>query len=575
MDRDMHAILPSALLTSPACGRGRRGFTRLQLAIGAAVTLAGLACLALATGIFDFGNHNGYAQPAKVQAGPEDVLAKLELFKGWDRPDVVLVLSGEQHGYLQPCGCSFPQYGGLTRRYNLFETLRGRGWPVVAFDVGDIPQKAAPQTMLKYTYAMMALDAMKYTAVNVGEYEMNLPLSDALAHYSLNHPTPQVVSASLLGRQPDGPYNLVTDLTLAKPEKAPRVGVFGLTGPSVEKKVRDPSVKFSAKTPDILAASLTQLKKQGADLVVLLYQGTSTEAAKCAEFCHDAAKKNANFPRLDVILCLSDQSEPGALPTMAGDTMVVQVGHKGKNVGVVGAFRRNGGPAPFALKYQLVQLAPAFDTPPGKDRDHKLMALMEQYAKEVKDGNYLALYKQSLHPVQMALPASKYIGSDKCKKCHPEAFKIWGDSDHAKAYATLEHAKHPSLRQFDGECVGCHTVGFRYKTGFTDAKNTPHLLNVGCESCHGPASEHFLDTANEKVHKLINPYKYRGKAPETAAAKNQRMIAIGDFCRKCHDDDNDVHWDFDKTWPKVIHMTPPQNPPGNNVGQQIGAPNKQ
>ena len=31
---------------------------------------------------------------------------------------VALLLSGESHGYLQPCGCSEPQKGGLARRYN-------------------------------------------------------------------------------------------------------------------------------------------------------------------------------------------------------------------------------------------------------------------------------------------------------------------------------------------------------------------------------------------------------------------------------------------------------------------------
>src|SRR5436189_33210 len=48
------------------------------------------------------------------------------LFRGWSKPDLALVLSGEQHGYLLPCGCSRPQYGGLERRYNLMALLRHR-----------------------------------------------------------------------------------------------------------------------------------------------------------------------------------------------------------------------------------------------------------------------------------------------------------------------------------------------------------------------------------------------------------------------------------------------------------------
>ena len=59
-------------------------------------------------------------------------------FRDWPKPDVALVLSGQQHGYLQPCGCTRPQYGGLARRFNLISQLRERGWPVVALDVGDV-----------------------------------------------------------------------------------------------------------------------------------------------------------------------------------------------------------------------------------------------------------------------------------------------------------------------------------------------------------------------------------------------------------------------------------------------------
>ena len=39
-----------------------------------------------------------------------------------------------------------------------------------------------------------------------------------------------------------------------------------------------------------------------------------------------------------------------------------------------------------------------------------------------------------------------------------------------------------------------------------------------------------------------------------AADQAKRMLRIDLFCQKCHDIDNDVHWQFDKRWPEVIHM---------------------
>src|SRR5205085_2579233 len=109
------------------------------------------------------------------------------LFRDWPKPDVALLLTGEQHGYLQPCGCSEPQKGGLARRYNLLQSLGKRGWTVVAADVGDVAQDSGPQTRLKYEYSMKALGLMGYTAVGLGKNEVNLPLLNGLADTVLNN----------------------------------------------------------------------------------------------------------------------------------------------------------------------------------------------------------------------------------------------------------------------------------------------------------------------------------------------------------------------------------------------------
>ena len=125
------------------------------------------------------------------------------LFRGWPKPDLALVLSGEQHGYLLPCGCSRPQYGGLERRYNLMALLRRRGWPVTALDVGDVPQAEGPrklpnvQGLLKYRYAMESMKEMGYLAVGLGEYEAGLSLFSVLAEYALNNDSPRVLAANL------------------------------------------------------------------------------------------------------------------------------------------------------------------------------------------------------------------------------------------------------------------------------------------------------------------------------------------------------------------------------------------
>src|SRR5260370_14289557 len=81
--------------------------------------VAGLAlvvCLGIVGGYVLLRPSNGFAKD-----GPDDPPAKSEdaqpnkpiLFAGWGQPDLAIVVSGQMHGYLFPCGCSQPQNGGL------------------------------------------------------------------------------------------------------------------------------------------------------------------------------------------------------------------------------------------------------------------------------------------------------------------------------------------------------------------------------------------------------------------------------------------------------------------------------
>src|SRR4051794_27348604 len=64
----------------------------------------------------------GQAPQAKAKANVAKPADKdpLRLFADWmaKPPAGVLIISGEQDGYLQPCGCTQGQLGGLGRRYD-------------------------------------------------------------------------------------------------------------------------------------------------------------------------------------------------------------------------------------------------------------------------------------------------------------------------------------------------------------------------------------------------------------------------------------------------------------------------
>ena len=499
---------------------------------------------------------NGNAQTLTLPDDKKDPPSPL--FRNWGKPDLAIAVTGQMYGYLQPCGCSRPQYGGLARRYNFLKSLRDKGWPVVALDLGDISPRGGPQALLKYETAMTALGLMKYSAMGLGRNEFSFPqgVLDAVAVPLNNKQAPRILAANL-NEEEVLPWKMVK-------EGNTTIGVAGVIGPNLIKEVEKfPNVKFNANAGKQV---LLDLAKNKPDLVMILYQGSDKEAEQCADICAKLHKADAKYPKVDVMLCLEKEEEPSGNAKKVGDTLIIGIGHKGRYVGVLGAFKNKGA---YELKYQLVSIGPEWETPEGKEKDNPVMALMEEYAKKVKDRKFLTQFPRSKHPVQLSFADAKYIGSEACGNCHDHAYKIWQDKEgadknklaHSRAFKSLEGAKHPSLRQFDGECVSCHVVGFQHNTGYADPGNAEkinvRLLNVGCESCHGPGSDHANNPNNMKIRELINPFK--AKPNEGAVAKQLRLNQLDHFCQKCHDIDNDVNWGkvpFQDKWKMIAHPTP-------------------
>ncbi len=85
---------------------------------------------------------------------------------------------------------------------------------------------------------------------------------------------------------------------------------------------------------------------------------------------------------------------------------------------------------------------------------------------------------------------AEYKGSNTCKSCHKDQYAAWKEMKHSKAFEVLTPEQVASGKTDKGQaCVYCHTTG-QGEGGFTSAEATPKFVNVGCESCHGPASLH-------------------------------------------------------------------------------------
>lgn len=546
--------------TTPALPRPPRSRTRF---LGVLVACAALFAGGYALVRWNMDNGQAAVNPPPAPREPEPP----KYFIGWKQPDFVLFISGQTYGYLQPCGCSDPQYGGLARRYEFLHSLKHKGWHVVAVDLGDaFPKKSDTpqrQNLLKYETALRALHVMGYHAVGIGKQELAASLNLVLPQYSLNNPRPRSLAANLVGVEPDGNYHAmnVRPYEIIEGPGRPKIGVVGMIAKTVQSAfTNDPNVKFDSQQ---VRAALKDLKDKQTDFNVVLLQtderltaGADSEVEKCVTWCNEQKQAAVN-----VVVHSIDDPEPPGQPRDVNGTQLVAVGHKGKYVGVLGVWRKQGG---FEYKYEMVLMAPEFAPRPG----NPVAKLMEDYAKRVANENLVAKFLVSDHKNQVFLRnekklETKYVGSERCADCHGHAHAVWVDAanqglKHSKALETLVSAKDPGLRHMDGECLQCHTTGFKHTTGFNDPnikERTKKLMHhVGCESCHGPASAHVNNPNDMDVRKLMNPW---AKHFSNGVPEQVRLQRIDNFCQTCHDIDNDVHWDFKTRWPKVIHMNPP------------------
>ena len=93
-----------------------------------------------------------------------------------------------------------------------------------------------------------------------------------------------------------------------------------------------------------------------------------------------------------------------------------------------------------------------------------------------------------------------YVGFAICADCHGDTVDEWSQTAHAtNAFPTLVRQG----QQDNPECLVCHTVGFGTPLGFKSEATTPHLANVQCESCHGPAANHIAVTRDPSVRPKV------------------------------------------------------------------------
>jgi len=460
------------------------------------------------------------------------------IFVGWPKPKLALVITGQQAGYLEPCGCAGldRMKGGMSRRYSLFRMLRDKGWPVIGMDVGGTAKGFGKQAEIKFQIAVNSMNAMRYNSAALGFSDLQLPTEEVLSQVMpVNAEAKTMFVSGNVGLFKFEEAMLPRTQLISTGYKM--LGVTAVLGKKYQDKLAgNPNLKMIS-AGHLLDEAMPLLKSR-AGYLVLLAHATRDEAVELGK----------KYPDFNLIVCAGEAGFSSAEPPAQaedirkGGTKLIEVGEKGEYAVVIGLFDDPQEP----VRYQRVTLDSRFPSSP------EMVALMTAYQEQLKD---MGLSGLGIRPLQHPLKESngEYVGSEACQNCHEESYRIWKKTPHSHAFATLKTATPP--RNFDPECISCHTVGwnpakfFPYQSGYLSEKETPKLINMGCENCHGPGQKHIWAENHGTPAEQVAARKTVVLTKEEAADPNSRK----QNCWSCHDLDNSPEFKFELYWPFVKH----------------------
>jgi len=467
------------------------------------------------------------AESPKGIIGPED-------YKTWAAPDLTLVVTGQQHGYIEPCGCTGldRQKGGVARRFTLIKQLRELGWTLMPLDAGNLVRRFGRQAEVKLQQSVKALKLMGYDAVGFGSDDLRLGVGELLAVAAAEDSPENTLYAS-------GNVVVIDPSLMLQSKVVEKGGLkIGVTSILDEKSMEvkpggdlgiEPAVESTRKV-------LAELNLAKPDFKVLMFFGKE-----------DAARDLARaVPGFDLIVVGGGGGEPTyqAEQIEGTETRMILTGNKAMYAGLVGLYSKG------ELKYARVPLTHEFEDAP------EMRQLMKEYQEQLKD---IGLEGLGLKPIRHS-SGEQFVGSEACGKCHTTAYDIWQGTPHAEA---TEHIVKPPAergdvaRHFDPECISCHVTGWNaqeyypYVSGYLSLEKSPHLTGNGCENCHGPGASHAAAEAEGST--ITDELKLQLRDSMKLPLSKAR-----DKCMTCHDLDNspDFHEDGafeDIYWPEVEH----------------------
>ena len=451
---------------------------------------------------------------------------------------VTLVATAEVKGTPEPCGCTSDPLGDVARVATL---AKGGLW----LDAGSLLYNREELTKERRPQADATAAALAHI---YGGARVGLGADDLAAGAAKVAPPRQACNVRG-GMRLQAPRVETID--------GVKIGVFGVVTPERVKPLKADEPVAAAKK------AVAQLKRQGADVVVAL----------CGMDRAETRRLVAAVPGIAFAIVGADVGDGMAEPEPAGDgAWVMAPGDLARYAVKLTLERRGDGPLTLyageaarkheverddrriaSLKLQLEawkkdatadqafvaarqkeldeltaerhKLATGAPPPPpstGSWFSYELVPVRHVIPRDAGVADELRALAKTIGRVNVqaargqAPPAAEpgaptYVGMAACEKCHKPAVEFWKKTVHAEAWKTLVDVD----KQYHYDCIGCHVTGWEKPGGVNLVTAEKRgLVDVQCETCHGPGSKHVAEAGLDDPPTLVK------KPPDRFCADN-------------------------------------------------------
>lgn len=336
-------------------------------------------------------------------------------------------------GYLETCGCSAAQLGGLARRGTKLAELREKQ-PVLAIEGAHIVGDMGEFQLFKAQMAVNALNTMKYDALMLGVREAQHG-TDGLAQLIRDADFPAYSANLSVDGQPWPTPSVSTTIGGTK------VGITGASHPQLASFELPEGVSFGDPSAAIDAV-LPELRRRS-DLVVLTLEGHPA-------WLEEMIRRYRG--QVDVFLSGNRQPETASLEYQS-DPPHLNSYDRGRYMGLITV---DSSPQGYSFTGSNLPLVDTLANLPDIQR-----ILDEEYKPELKE-RFFGDFKESL---------TLYMPPSYCGDCHAEEVEVYERSGHAQALETLVARN----QHYNPDCMQCHVT---YDT------SADQLHSMNCIVCH-------------------------------------------------------------------------------------------